>query len=178
MLQHPLPAQTPKQNLPDPVKYVNKFDIVWNVVHAVLEDQGYSIELEDRKAGKITTKPYEFISGSLTSSEVDKVAIKKDTIGSNWLKAQYRVDALLEIVSPTETLVTIRTRMEALSRDMDGTDKWQPIESLGSIETRILGKISMKLLGSDQPNVKKGFWDKPPQPVNPRPPKIPPTEPN
>jgi len=165
----PLRADTQKPSLPDPIKFVNKFDVVWNVVRAVLDEMGYATELEDKKAGRITTKPYEFITGSLTSSEVDKVAVKRDTPTGTWLKARYTVEALLEIVSPTETMVTVRTKMDALNREMDGSEKWIPIESLGTFEKRILGKISMKLLGNEmQFNNKKGFWDKSPQPVDSR----------
>jgi hypothetical protein len=165
-------AQTQKPSLPDPVKFVYKFDLVWNVVRAVLDEMEYNTELEDKKAGRITTKPYEFITGSLTSTEVDKVAIKRDTITGSWLKARYIVEVLLEIISPTETMVTVRTRMEALNRDVDGSEKWIPVESLGTFEKRILGKIALKLNGNDlQFNQKKGFWDKSPQPVDPRRPK-------
>jgi hypothetical protein len=163
-------AQSQKPNLPDPVKFVNKFDTVVNVVHAVLEDMGFKIEVEDRKGGRITTRPYEFITGSLTSSELSKVAVRKDTVTGSWVKAQYSVEALLEIVSPTETMVTIRTKMEALNRDIDGTDKWVDFDSLGSVERRILGRISTKLMmGSDAPpDERKGFWKKSPQPVEQR----------
>lgn len=168
-------AQTQRPNLPDPVKFLNKFDIVVNVVHAVLEDMGFKIEVEDRKGGRITTRPYEFITGSLTSSEVDKVAVKSDTATGSWMKAQYSVEVLLEIVSPTETMVTVRTKMEALNRDIDGTEKWIPLDSLGSVERRILGRISTKLMmGMDaQQNEGKGFWNKRPQPVDPRQPRFP-----
>jgi hypothetical protein len=168
----PMGAQTEKPSLPDPVKFVNKFDIVWNVVRAVFDEMEFATELEDRKGGRIVTKPYEFITGSLTSSEVDKVAVKNDTITGSWLKARYSVEAVLEIVTPTETMLTIRTRMEALNRELDGSEKWVPLESLGSIEKRILGKVSMKLIGNELPfDNKKGFWDKTPQPVDPRRPK-------
>jgi hypothetical protein len=164
-----LSAQSQKPSLPDPVKFINKFDIVWNVVRAIFSDMGYNIELEDKKGGRITTRPYEFIAGSLTSSEVDKVAIKKDSVTGNWLRARYSAEAILEIVTPTETMLTIRTRMEALKREMDASEKWMPLESLGVVEKRILGKISMKLLGNEmQFDNKKGFWDKSPQPVDPR----------
>lgn len=170
----PLNAQSQKPSLPDPIKFVNKFDQVANMVHAVLDDMGFRIELDDRKAGRITTRPYEFITGSLTASEIEKVAIKNDTLTGNWLKAQYSVEAILEIVSPTETMVTIRTKMEALNRDVDGTEKWIPLDSLGVYERRILGKISTKLLGNDLPATeKKGFWGKSPQPVDPRQPRFP-----
>jgi len=162
--------QSQKPDLPDPVKYVSKSEIVANVVRSVFDDMGYKIELEDRRGGRLTTRPYEFITGALTSSEVEKVAVKNDRATGSWLKAQYSVEALLEIVSPTETLVTIRTKVEALNRDVDGSEKWIPLESLGSLERRILGKISTKLMmGMDAPQSdKKGFWDKSPQPVDSR----------
>jgi hypothetical protein len=174
----PVQAQTQKPSLPDPVKFVYKFDIVWNVVRAVMDEMDYRTELEDRKAGRITTRPYEFITGSLTSSEVDKVAVKRDTITGSWLKARYSVEAQLDIVSPTETMVTIRTKMEGLNRDIDGSEKWIPLESIGTYEKRILGKISLKLLGNEmQFDNKKRFWDKSPQPVDPRVPRVNPIPP-
>jgi hypothetical protein len=169
-----LSAQTQKPNLPDPIKFLNKYEIVANVVRSVFDDMELKIELEDRKGGKITTRPNEFITGSLTASEVDKVAVRNDIVTGSWLKAQYSVEALLEIVSPTETMVTIRTKVEALNRDIDGTEKWVVLDSLGSLERRVLAKISAKLMmGSDSPFEKKGFWNKSPQPVDPRQPRFP-----
>jgi hypothetical protein len=166
----PLHAQSQKPSLPDPVKFVNKFDVVANVVYSVLGDMDYKIEVDDRKGGRIATRPYEFITGALTSSEVEKVAVKNDRVTGSWLKAQYSVEVLLEIVSPTETMVTVRTKVESLNRDVDGTEKWITLDSLGNLERRILGKISTKLLmGMEPPSSgKKGFWDKRPQPVDSR----------
>ena len=170
----PAGAQSGKASLPDPVKFLFKYDIVGNVVYSVLNDMGFRIELDDRKGGRIVTRPYEFISGSLTASEVDKVAIKKDTLTGSWLKARYSVEAVLEIVSPAETMVTIRTDMEALQREIDGTEKWVPINSRGIIERRILGRISNGLLHNDSPvEERKGFWGQRPQPVDPRQPRFP-----
>jgi hypothetical protein len=162
-------AQTSRTDLPDPVKFVAKFDIVWKVARGVLEDMDFSIQLEDRPGGKILTKPVEFITGSLTSTEIDKVAIKRDSVTGQWMKARYTAEILIEIVTATETMVTVRTRMEGLTRDLDSTEKWVPLESVGVFEKRILGKISLKLLGNEpQFDTKKGFWDKSPQPVPPR----------
>jgi hypothetical protein len=168
-----LAAQTKKPSLPDPVKFVDKLDKVANVVRAVYSDMNLRIELDDRKSGRIATRPHEFITGSLTTSEVDKVAIRNDTITGSWTKARYTAEAILEIVTPAETMVTIRTKVEALNRDVDGTEKWVALESLGTLERRILGKISMILLGNEAPADKKGFWGKDPQPVDPRQPRFP-----
>lgn len=157
-------AQVDRPSLPDPVKFVNKFDPVWNVVKYVLDDMGLQTELEDKTGGRITTKPHEFITGSLTSSEVDKVAIKRDSITGTWLKARYVAEVLVEIVTPTQTLVTVHTKMEGLNREIDGSEKWLPLESRGTYERRILGRISMKLLGTETDlGGKKGFWDQTPQ---------------
>lgn len=165
----PLNAQTQKPNLPNPIKFINKFDVVANVVHEVLETMDYKIEIDDRKAGRITTRPYEFITGSLTRSEVQKVAVMNDAITGSLLKARYSVEAVLEIVSPAETLVTIHTNMEALSKEMDGTEKWVRLDSLGTYERRILGKISTMLMRQKPAEEeKKGFWGQKPQPVDPR----------
>ena len=169
-------AQKQRPNLPDPVKFAHKQTMVANVVYAVLDEMEFQIELDNRKSGIIITRPQEFITGSLTSSEIDKVAIKRDTVTGSWVKARYAVEALIEIVSPSETLVTIRTRMEALNRDIDGTEKWLPLESLGTYERRILGRISTKLMGTDAPaNERKGFWGQKPQPVDSRQPRFPAT---
>jgi hypothetical protein len=164
----PLKAQFQKPNLPDPVKFVNKFDQVTNMARAVFEDLGMSIELDDRKTGKITTRPYEFITGSLTPNEIDKIAIRKDTLTGNWLKARYSAEAIIEIVSPAETMITINAKIEALNRDVDGTERWVSMDSLGAIERRILGRISVKLLGVEAPEPRKGFWGQKPQPVDSR----------
>ncbi|MFH1572971.1 MAG: hypothetical protein ABIG68_03260 [Acidobacteriota bacterium] len=162
-------GQSQKPALPDPVKFLNKQGIVYNVVRAVLEDMEFGIELEDRAGGRIVTKSEEFITGSLTASEVDKVAVKNDSLTGSWLRARYSAEALVEAVSPNESLVTVRTRIEALNRELDGSEKWVELQSLGAFEKRILGKIGVKLLGNEmQFDTKKGFWDKSPQPVDPR----------
>jgi hypothetical protein len=170
-----LNAQSQKPNLPDPIKFVNKYDQVANMAHAVFEDLDMQIELDDRKTGKITTRPYEFITGSLTPNEIDKIAIRKDTLTSNWLKGRYSLEAVIEIVSPTETMITINSKIEALRRDVDGTEKWVQLESLGTVERRALGRISVKLLGVETPEPRKGFWGQKPQPVESRQPKFPTT---
>ena len=160
-------AQEQKINLPDPVKFRSKFEMVANAVRSVLKES-HNIELDDRNAGIITTRPYEFITGSLTASETSKVAVLQNRATGHWLKAQYSVEAIMEIVSPTETLVTIHTNIEALHRDINGTETWVPLESRGIYEKRILGKISGIIMGKNEVKKREGFWGQSPQPVDPR----------
>lgn len=156
-------AQLPRPSLPDPVKFLNRRDMVMKMSRAVMEQLGYRIELDDPKNGRLVTRPYEFISGALTSSEIDKIASKADSITGSWLRATYVVEAVFETTGSNETLVTVRTQMQGLNREADGTEKWLPLQSLGSVEKRILGKISMKMLGTE-PEFKdnKSFWEKKP----------------
>ena len=162
-------TQLPKASLPDPVKFLNKREIVMRASRTVLEELGYKIELEDLNAGRLATRPYEFVSGAITASEIDKIAIRSDdSFAGTWLRGRYSVEAIFESVTSSETLVTVRTKMEALNRNTDGTEKWLPLQSLGAVEKRILGKLSMKLLGSEPEfKEKKGFWDRKPTGVPP-----------
>ena len=175
----PMRSEPQKPSLPDPIKFINKYDMVWNVAHwVVAENMNLAIELEDKRGGRIVTRPSEFITGSLTSSETQKVAILPETVTGNYIRARYSAEILLEMITSTQTLVTVRTKVEALNRDLDGSEKWVPLQSLGVFEKNILGRISMKLLGSDMKfDTKKGFWEKTPQPVDPRAPKPLPTRP-
>ena len=167
-------AQTQKPDLPDPIKFFNTFDVVANTVRAVLLDMEHKIELDDRKSGKIVTRPYEIITGSLTASEVEKVAVRNAAITGILVKARYSVDAIIEIVSPSETLVTIHTTIQALSREVDGTEKWVALDSLGTYERRILGRVSTRLMSNrGEQEERKGFWGQKPKPVDPRQPRLP-----
>ncbi|MDI9612718.1 MAG: hypothetical protein QM330_06590 [Acidobacteriota bacterium] len=173
-LAPPLAAQPERPSLPDPVKFMNTFDQVANMTRAVLEDMGYAIERDDRKEGKITTRPHEFITGSLTSSEMDKVAVGQDPLTGNWIKARQVIETVMEIISPSETMVTVHATVSALNRDVDGTEKWVTLDSRGVLERRVLGRISVKLMGSEEPvKERKGFWGQKPQPVDPRQPRFP-----
>ena len=167
-LAAPLAAQQQKPDLPDPIKFLNTAEQVLNVSRAALEGMGLDIERDDRKGGRITTRPYEFITGALTAAELEKIAVRKDTSG-DWIKARYKAEVVIEIVSPKETMVTVNADIEGLTRDVDGTEKWIRMDSLGTVERRVLGRISVILLGTNAPaESRTGFWGQKPQPVDPR----------
>ncbi|HSW38373.1 MAG TPA: hypothetical protein VLL97_02645 [Acidobacteriota bacterium] len=169
-----LGAQAQKTSLPDPVQFNNTQSQVANMIRSVFNDMEFSIELDDRTAGRITTRPYEFISGALTAGELQKIAALRNTTTGNWLRARYSVEAILDIVSPTTTMVTVHATIEALNRNFEGTEQWIELDSLGTVERRVLGRISVGLMGTDAPaKERKGFWGQDPQPVDPRQPRFP-----
>ncbi len=158
-------AESSKQaTLPGPFKYLNKFETVWTAARQVLEDMGFKIESEDRANGKIVTKPYEFITGSMTVEELDKVS-SYDSLATAWLKGRYTIEVVLEILQPNETSAAVNAKIEGLQQDLAGNKTWVERRSTGVVERRILGKLSMKLLSPAKEDKKKGFWNQPPQPI-------------
>src|SRR5262249_10923481 len=129
----------------------------------------FKIDSVDRGNGRIVTKPYEFITGSLSGSELAKLSTApegyKDAI---WIRGRYKVEVVREIVQGNETMVTVRVYPQGLRRDVSGKEEWMDWQSDGTIERRLLGRLSVKLLSPTKPNEKKGFWDQPAQTI-PRP---------
>ena len=162
-------AQNKPSTPPDPVKYIARFDVVWNLVMAILTENNFKIDSVDRGNGRIVTKPYEFITGSLSGSELAKLATPpegyKDAV---WIRGRYKVEVVSEIVQGNETMVTVRVYPQGLRRDVSGKEEWMDWQSDGTIERRLLGRLSVKLLSPTKPNDKKGFWDQPAQTI-PRP---------
>lgn len=164
-----LGAQTKPSTPPGPVKYIAKFDMVWNMVMAILTENRLKIESVDRGNGRIVTKSNDFITGTLTASEMGKLATPPAThSNANWIRGRYTVEVVTEIVQGNESMVTVRSTPQALMRDLSGKETWVDWLSNGSIERSILGRLSVKLLSPNKSDDKKGFWDQPAQ-VIPRP---------
>lgn len=155
-----------RDSLPAPVKFLNKFEVVWDSLKEVLKEMEFEIELEDRPRGRIVTKPHEFISGAIASEALEKLAARPDSSRGIWAKGRYRVEALVEILEPNETMVSVSAEIEGLKRDLANGETWTAWRSNGTLERRILGRLSMKLFAPEsQLNEKKGFWETPRPPV-------------
>jgi hypothetical protein len=152
---------------PGPVKYLNKFEIVWQTAHRVLDEMGLRIELEDRAKGRIVTKPKDFIAGTVTASELEKIANKPEGANGDWTKGRYTIEISLEIIQPNETLVMVRPTIQGLKQQIGPTpsSNWVEWPSNGALERRVLGKLSMKLFSPSSKEDKKGFWDQSPQAI-------------
>ncbi|MBI1745648.1 MAG: hypothetical protein HYR55_03570 [Acidobacteria bacterium] len=164
-----LRSQSKPSTPPGPVKYISRFNVVWNTITTVLTEMGLKIESVDRGSGHIATKPYEFITGSLSASELGKLAAPPEVYNNvGWIKGRYVVEVIAEIVQGNESMVTVRVSPQGLKRDLSGKDEWVDWRSNGSIERRLLGRLSVKLLSPVKADDKKGFWDQPVQSI-PRP---------
>ena len=165
-------AQGGSNQIPDPLRFYNKFDTVWDVVQRSLADMRFEIALEDRNAGTMRTRPLDFSSGSLTSTDIVKYCNPPMLTDGTWVKARYTVEAVLERPSSREVIFTANVTVEGTKRDFGGTESVVPCPSNGTLERRIYSKVGAKLIGKDfvVPD-NKGFWDQKPKPV-PAPKKI------
>jgi hypothetical protein len=170
-------AQGGSSQIPDPLRFYNKYDTVWDVVRKTLVDMQFDVALEDRNAGILRTRSLDFSSGGLTSSDLVKFCNPPALTDSTWVKARYSVEAILERPSSKEVLFTAQVTVEGAKRDFGGTESWVSCPSIGILERRIYSKVGSRLLGNDfvVPD-KKGFWEQKPKPV-PAPKKIGPSQP-
>jgi len=165
----PLAAQNKPSTPPDPIKYIGRFDSIWNTELSVLNEMGLKIETVDRGNGRIISKPYEFITGSLSGSELAKIAhLPEVHANAVWVRGRYTVEVVTEIIQGNENKVTVLVSPQGLKRDLAGKEDWVDWASNGSIERRILGRLSVKLHSPNKGDDKKGFWDQPAQSI-PRP---------
>lgn len=143
-----------------------RLENIWTLSHKVLDEMDLKVEMEDRTAGFIRTKPHEFVSGTLAAEELAKVAVLPDPRDGVWVKGRFSLMVETEVVRGAETLVTISTKVEALKREFSGQERWIELKSLGTLERRFLGRLNLKLFGNELESPgKEGFWDKKPQPV-------------
>lgn len=160
-------AQTATGSIPDPLRFYNKYETVWEVARRTLvESFKFDIETEDRSGGKIRTRFLEFSSGGLTATDLVKFGNAPQLTDASWVKARYSVDVMLERLNGKEILLTVSANVEGQQRDFQSNETWIPCPSNGTLERRIYAKAGTALLGNDfaLPD-KKSFWEKGPQPV-------------
>ena len=165
-------AQGGSSQIPDPLRFYNKYESVWDVVRRTLVEMKFEIALEDRNAGTMRTRSLDFSSGGLTASDLVKFCNPPTLTDATWIKARYTVEALIERPSSKEVLFTALVTVEGSKRDFAGTESWVACPSNGTLEKRIYSRVGSRILGNDfaLPD-KKGFWEQKPKPV-PEPKKI------
>jgi hypothetical protein len=165
-------AQGGSRQIPDPLRFYNKYDIVWDVVRRTLVEMQFDVALEDRNAGILRTQSLDFSSGSLTAADIVKFCNPPSLTDGTWVKARYTVEAILERPSSKEVLFTANVTVEGSKRDFSGTESMVTCPSNGTLERRIYSKVGAKLIGKGfAVPENKGFWDQKPKPV-PTPKKI------
>jgi len=159
----PGPAQS---KIPDPLRFYAKYSLVWEAVRTTLTEMQMEIRLEDREAGKMYTRPFEFSNPTLASGDLAKFCLTPNLTDGNWVKARYEVESVIERLAGDEVQFTANVTVAGLKRNFQQQEAWVPCPSNGGLERRIYSKVGGKLLGGKfKPVEKKDFWDKQPQPV-------------
>jgi hypothetical protein len=134
------------------------FETAWSAMLDLLREEGWNIEKEDHTAGEILTAYKEYISGSMTETQLAKVAEVRPLGDGDWIRADLRYDIQIQLVEPRVTLVTIQAGFRALSRSFLGEQKWHSLPSLGKKEAELLFRLGRRLFG-DRFELEGSAWD-------------------
>ena len=153
-----------KPYIPPPLRIYVPFETCWNGIHEVLEARQLSLVREDRGRGLIISDYKDYISGPLTAGHLAKIGQRPELRDGAWLRVQYQFEALVELVSAKETVLTVNANVRALKRDFLGTEQWVDIPSNGELEAGLLTEFGKLLFGSnfELTEPKPGFWERDP----------------
>lgn len=135
-------------------------------MRTTLTEMQMDIRLEDRAAGKMYTREYEFSNATLAAGDLAKYCTLPNLTDGNWSKARYEVESVIERMEGDEVQFTANVTVAGLKRDFQKQETWITCPSNGGLERRIYAKVGSKIMGGKfKPVEKKDFWDKSPQPV-------------
>lgn len=153
-----------KPYIPPPLRIYVPFEACWDGMHEVLEARQFELVREDRGKGLILTDYKDYISGPLTANHIAKIGQRPKLTDGNWLQVQYQFEALVELVSAKETVVTVNANIRALKRDFLGAEEWVDIPTNGELEAGLLTTFGKLLFGTsfELTEPKPGFWERDP----------------
>ncbi|MBI4446277.1 MAG: hypothetical protein HY645_10255 [Acidobacteria bacterium] len=151
--------------VPPPLRIHVPFEAAWTRILELLRDQRkLPLATVDRANGKIITRFFDYNSGPLTGSHIAKIGHKPELIEAEWVRVQYQVEILLEIVQANELLLTVDANVRALKRPFIGEETWVDIPSNGQLEEELLTEFGRMVFGQNfsLKEPKKGFWQREP----------------
>ena len=140
------------------------FESAWEGMLETLETEEMETVSVNRTEGLIWTEVREYASGVLTEGHISKIGERPKLIDGQWLKVQYQYEIHLQLISSSETIVTVYAKIQALQREFLGKEYWVSIASNGNLEDRLLTQFGRLLFGQhfELERPKKGFWNRDP----------------
>lgn len=153
-----------KPRIPPPLRIYVPFETCWGAIHEVLERRQLNLVQEDRGRGLVLSDFKEYISGPLTTSHIAKIGQRPELSDANWVRVEYQLEALVELVSAKETVVTVNANIRALKRDFLGSEQWVDIPTNGELEAGLLTDFGKLLFGTnfELTEPRPGFWERDP----------------
>ncbi|MBP7864403.1 MAG: hypothetical protein KA419_00525 [Acidobacteria bacterium] len=164
----PLPAREPElggqtssqARTPLPLELPEELPVTWELIHDVLEKMGYEVDSEDRGEGRITTREDAGISGASALATLKKIATVATDFVSSFHEARYTLEIRVAFLQPQRTTVSVFAAIQGLKRALDGTETWVRLDSIGTLERRMLNEISFAATGKRPYHDPLPYWKK------------------
>lgn len=119
----------------------------WMAMHDTFEEEGLTVDTEDRIKGTVLTHYREYISGPLTESYLSKIGQPPRLADASWVRAEYRFDIEFRFIEQKRTMVTVNADVRGLKRDFLGSEAWIEVPTNGSREEALLTEFGKRLFG-------------------------------
>ena len=158
-------AQLPQSHLPPPLRVYVPFEGAWNAMIEVLEESRFSEYEADRARGHIVTEYLEYISGPLTEEYLKKIGNPPGLGDAYWVRGEYQLEIIVELVEERETLVTVYANVRGLKRGFLGEETMVPIPTNGTREEELMRAFGKRIFGAnfELDNPRRGFWERDPE---------------
>lgn len=145
---------------PPPLQVPEELPVTWELIHDVLEKMGYEVDSEDRGEGRITTREDAGISGAGALATLKKVATVASDFVSSFHEARYTLEIRVAFLRPQRTTVSVFASIQGLKRSLDGKESWVRLDSIGTLERRVLNEISFAVTGKRPYHDPLPYWKK------------------
>lgn len=145
---------------PPPLELPEELPVTWELVHDVLEKMGYEVDSEDRGEGRITTREDAGISGANALATLKKIATVASDFVSSFHEARYSLEIRVAFLQPQRTTVSVFASIQGLKRALDGKETWVKLDSVGTLERRMLNEISFAVTGKRPYHDPLPYWKK------------------
>lgn len=160
-----LSAQEPKRVfIPPPLRVYVSFQSTWNGVLETLKERNLEITRQDQSQGYIATRYWEYTSGPLTENHIAKIGHKPKLPDGEWVRVEYQLEILVELIQVRETLLTVNANIRALKREFLGPEVWVNVPTNGRLEEDFLTDFGKLIFGESFTlrTARKGFWQREP----------------
>ncbi|MBL8148910.1 MAG: hypothetical protein JNN15_03160 [Blastocatellia bacterium] len=132
--------------LPNPYIVTSPRDIVVEAIIVMLKDMNITIDPDNSKKedGTLIAKPYVFIKGTLTASQLEHFSHCPAIDARSWTRGRHTLQIIVEPVDPSRCKVSISAKVEGESQSLSG-NSWITCESKGLLENQIMQSLIDRL---------------------------------
>lgn len=149
----------PEPFLPNPYMIGAPRDEVLTATKQMFEAREVPLDKEDcnQLTGECTliSKPYIFIKGTMTRSQLEHYCEVPAANVRNWTKGRYVLRIQIAPTSPRNSQVGVYCKFEGMADNFTGNE-WVPLTSKGELEDKFLRCIEARIHGDDC----KGIFEK------------------